>query len=92
MASTDLDPVIMRIDGLGTEEAGVLASRAVTEGAIGATIKNSERMPPSLLLTIAWPDSGEANRASSVLITMLRFAAEAEGVDVEVLLNRARGR
>ncbi len=33
MTSIDTDPILMRIDGLGTETAGRIASNALTQGA-----------------------------------------------------------
>lgn len=85
-----LTPMTMTIDGLGTESAGKLAAKAVTMGARAAAITTSEALPPSLLLTIQFPDGGEG-RAVPTLLSLLQFAALVQDVPVDQLLERAKG-
>ncbi len=89
MPTIDHNALTLRIDGLGTDSAGHWAARAVTIGAVQASI--SDDGGGALRLTVDFAPSA-GNRGPMNLATMLLFASEIEGVDADKVLENAKRR
>ena len=90
MAGIETGPIVMTIDQLSREGATQLADTAMRIGAQEASMQKSQRSANWVRLEITFPALHDDVAAS--LLSLVRFAAEAQGGSLKDVIAAALGR